>query len=54
MIRRTSVVLALTLALAASPSAQQEKPTGTFRYERAVSGAAAQPQRLSVDVPLLS
>jgi hypothetical protein len=62
MIRCASLVLALVLVAPISaqqpepsaPTSQAQNPAGTFRYERAVSGAAGQPQRLPIDVPLLS
>jgi hypothetical protein len=51
MIRRIVVSLALLIA---APLSAQQQDQGSFRYERAVSGAASGPQRLPVDVPLLS
>jgi hypothetical protein len=51
MIRRACVLL--TLVVAAPLSAQQPEQ-GSFRYERDVSGPAAQPQRLPIDIPLLA
>jgi hypothetical protein len=51
MTRRWWVLLVLTIAV---PLSAQQHETGPFRYERDVRGAASEPQRLPVDVPLLS
>jgi hypothetical protein len=49
---RTTGCLLLLFVLIAAPSAQQG--TGPFRVERPIATAAAGPQRLAVDVPLLA